>query len=104
MNQRNIESLTPEVKIIGEYTLNDIFIMLLIGLLFYMLSPAVYQPLQPFYIVFCIFISFWSIKRNRMNPDKRRYQVIWLILKRDKNYYHMLEEEGVLNEYKDLGD
>ena len=102
MDNRNIESLTPEIKIFFSYTLKDIFIMLCVMLSLGVFTPLVYVPLQPMYYMFVLFVGFWSIKRNRFNPDKRRYQVIWLMLHTDKTTYHMIEEEAVLRDFEDL--
>ena len=102
MDNRNIESLTPEVKILFDYTLKDMFIMLGIMASPGVLFPVVYEPLQPFYIGFVLFVSFWAIKKNKFNPDKRRYQVIMLLLNRDRQCYHMIEEEAILREEQDL--
>lgn len=103
IDNRNIESLTPEIKLFFNYTLKDLFIVLGIWIVLGVCSPLVYQPLQPLYYGFCFFVGLWSIKRNRLNPDKRRYQVILLLLRSDKQTYHMVEEEAILREgLKDL--
>lgn len=102
MDNRNIESLTPEIKILFDYTLKDMFIMLGIMISLGVLFPLVYEPLQPFYFGFVFFVSFWAIKKNKFNPDKRRYQVIMLLLNSDRQCYHMIEEEAILREEQDL--
>ena len=98
MAKRNIESLSPEIKISQNYYLKDVLIAALIIGVLMLLLPVVYTPLQPFYAVFAVIVALVAIKRNKKNPGKRMFEIILIALNRDQVTYHMIEKESIVYE------
>lgn len=92
MKQYSIPSeIKSEVKLSKYIFLLDTVIIGIIGIIAWGTKGLVYVPLQIPYLIYSGIIGFFLIIRPSGNPGKRNYQVLLMVLKRDRNHYHSID-------------
>lgn len=89
---RNIRS---EIKLHGVVTLNDAALYVVFGLLALLLGnvfpPTMSNLKITFYVVMLVF-AIWLTMKPVSNPDKRNYQIMIFMLKRQQTYFKSLDQ------------
>lgn len=96
--------LTAEIRIFKTITARTVIILIAFLYTGTQLMNRVYEPLQPFFLIFHMIVGVLLCVNSGKNKQKRLYQSALIMLCRDKKYYkpiaNPIELPSTIEEFK----
>lgn len=93
------KEIKSKPKIFGLEIKELVILMISFFLIFTMLKDMVHSFFTiPYFMVSCLLV-LWLVMPSRNNPGMKNYMSLYLYFKHDKETYHSMDIQHVLNEY-----